>query len=102
MAKMFSGTSYAQSGDGTEIEVQWEITPGDPGCMYQRNGDPGWPPEPDDVEIVGAFIPGSRIVLALSAEDAERIATQILEEDHDDPGPDPDDMRDRRLERYDD
>ena len=30
------------------------VTPGHPGTMYARNGDPGDPPEPDEHEVVEA------------------------------------------------
>lgn len=33
-------------------DVTYTFQKGDPGCMYQRNGDPGWPPEPPEIEIV--------------------------------------------------
>lgn len=40
--------------EDTEIlaDVTYVYTKGDPGCMYQRNGDPGWPPEPPECEVV--------------------------------------------------
>lgn len=34
------------------------VTPGHPGTMYARNGDPGDPPEPDEFEVVEASICG--------------------------------------------
>lgn len=40
--------------DGTDLDVQVEFDyhPGSPGCMYLRNGDPGYPPEPAEIDIV--------------------------------------------------
>lgn len=37
-----------------ELEITFTATKGDPGCKYQRNGDPGWPPEPPEVDFVSA------------------------------------------------
>lgn len=34
------------------IRITYTYDPGDPGCMYQRNGDPGWPSEPPSADIV--------------------------------------------------
>jgi hypothetical protein len=39
-----------------EVESCFEVTanrtPGDPGCWYLPNGDPGYPPEPGEIEIL--------------------------------------------------
>lgn len=35
-----------------EVEVEASYTPGSPAVMYLRNGDPGHPEEPDEVEIL--------------------------------------------------
>lgn len=35
-----------------DAEIEFEATPGDPGCMYQRNGDPGWPPEDPAASLI--------------------------------------------------
>ena len=34
-----------------EVTVRGKFYPGNPGSMYRANGDPGDPPESDDVEI---------------------------------------------------
>ena len=39
-----------------ELLVFFDYEKGDPGCMYQSNGDPGWPEEPDAVEITDAAV----------------------------------------------
>lgn len=90
MARRFTGRSYSTIGDGeVEVLVDWEITPGDPGCRYMNNGDPGYPPEPAEVEITAAWIVFGNPI-TLDAEDEERICNQILEEDHEPDDPDPD------------
>ena len=36
------------------VDVTFTYKRGSPAVMYQRNGDPGWPAEPAEVELVGA------------------------------------------------
>lgn len=41
-------------GEDREVEILLTLecaTRGDPGCMYTRNGDPGWPPEAAEFEL---------------------------------------------------
>lgn len=40
-----------RAGEEIEAEVVCTYYPGQKGCWYQRNGDPGWPDEPPEVEI---------------------------------------------------
>ncbi len=35
-----------------DVEVSYSYSPGRPGRMYMRNGDPGYPDEPAEVEIL--------------------------------------------------
>lgn len=35
--------------------VDFKATPGSPGSWYKRNGDPGDPPEPGEIEILGIY-----------------------------------------------
>jgi len=44
------------------FSINYDFTPGYPGCMYQRNGDPGDPPEPADVCVnsVKLFVNGEK------------------------------------------
>ncbi len=37
-----------------KIEITYSHTKGCPAVMYQRNGDPGWPAEPDEIELLSA------------------------------------------------
>ena len=41
-----------------EHEVTFEYRPGRPAKMYLRNGDPGYPADPDELEVV-SITPGS-------------------------------------------
>lgn len=91
----------------TTINVEFTYTPGCPAVMYQRNGDPGWPAEPSEVEFQRAFrrVDGKWIELirgewledwaiaALAAADPDRVANCIPS------GPDPDDARDAAFDR---
>jgi len=36
-----------------EVEVHFTYSPGTPGRMYMPNGDPGYPDEPAEFEVVG-------------------------------------------------
>ena len=33
-------------------EVEYNYTKGSPAVMYQRNGDPGWPADPPEIEVL--------------------------------------------------
>lgn len=49
-------TIVAEYDDGQEIEITFELRPGRPAKMYLRNGDPGYPAEPDEIEFQSARI----------------------------------------------
>lgn len=36
------------------IEIEYRYSPGAPAVMYQSNGDPGWPAEPAEIEVIAA------------------------------------------------
>ena len=38
------------------IDIQYGFHKGSPEVRYQRNGDPGWPAEPPEVELLDASI----------------------------------------------
>jgi hypothetical protein len=50
----------ARGGEGETVYVKADITytylPGTPGCRTLSNGDPGWPPEPAEVEVLSAVL----------------------------------------------
>jgi hypothetical protein len=52
--------------------VEYEYEPGQRGCMYQRNGDPGYPDEPANVNIVSVLVNGRMV-------DADNFADAVLE-----------------------
>lgn len=37
-----------------KVEITFSYLKGSPAVMYQRNGDPGWPAEPAEVEAISA------------------------------------------------
>ena len=37
-----------------KVEIVYTFTRGSPEVRYQSNGDPGWPADPDEVELVSA------------------------------------------------
>lgn len=36
------------------LRIKFSYMPGSPAVMYQRNGDPGWPAESPEVELISA------------------------------------------------
>ena len=38
------------------ISIEYSFLPGSPAVMYQRNGDPGWPADPDEIEMLSAVL----------------------------------------------
>lgn len=38
----------------TTVRIEYSFSKGSPAVMYQRNGDPGWPAEPAEVEALDA------------------------------------------------
>ena len=47
-------------GDGEQellLTVEVAVYPGSPGRMYMPNGDPGYPPEPSELEVLSALDP---------------------------------------------
>lgn len=78
---------YIASIGGREYEATLKIRylRGRPGVWYLRNGDPGYPPEPDDFDIVAVICDGAD----------ERIRDRIAEIAYED-----DDLRDAIGEAY--
>jgi len=51
----FTTTVYRdEDNDEVEILIEGVYYAGTPGTMYARNGDPGDPPDPDEIEIESA------------------------------------------------
>ena len=50
--KMRASCPFADSDDGIEVEITFSFTKGRPAVMYLRNGDPGYPADPHEVELV--------------------------------------------------
>lgn len=80
---IFEFTSYLYQ-DGCEIpvEVAAEYTTSTRGVFYQRNGDPGDPPEGDEVSIIGIQAHGYIEVkfYLLSDEEQNRIVNESRDE----------------------
>ncbi len=49
-------TSYVDpvTDEEIDIDVECEVTPGEPEVRWQRNGDPGWPGCGPEVEVLSA------------------------------------------------
>lgn len=90
-----------------KIEIEYRYSPGDPGCMYQRNGDPGWPPEPAEVDLIGAKLIAGDGLLPTAAQvqdwaqdflDSESGFNEAVSHAEDMRRPDPDYEREKRLD----
>lgn len=63
-----------------KVEITYSYLPGYAGCRYQRNGDPGFPPEAAEVEFVSAkLIDGDG--LAPTTEQIKEWAQDWLDDD---------------------
>jgi hypothetical protein len=49
-----SGLVYSQ--DDCQVEVEVDYIAGSPGRQYMPNGDPGYPDEPGEMEIISIFL----------------------------------------------
>lgn len=45
---------FGLESDALEVWITYLFTPGRPAVMYLRNGDPGYPADPAEVELVSA------------------------------------------------
>jgi hypothetical protein len=98
MAQTFKQDVPIEIGRGEVIAVvTYTYTPGTPEVLYQRNGDPGWPAEAAEVEITDMKVAGETVP-EWFAKAAHDYAHGWLHENHEDPGPEPDDERDRRRD----
>lgn len=48
--------NIGDAGIEVPVSVEYKYYPGFPGQMYRANGDPGDPPEPAEVEIMGIYV----------------------------------------------
>lgn len=62
-------------------EVVYDYSPSSPGCMYKRNGDPGDPPEAEEIDINEVYAEGSTVNLLdfLSEATLENLEERISE-----------------------
>ena len=61
-----------------EVEVKYQYSPGTPDVMYLPNGDPGYPGDPAELEILDVTLDGIRITQWLEGNDA--FETTVFEE----------------------
>ena len=74
-----------------EVYVEFDYWPATPDVMYLPNGDPGYPGDPEELEVTKVYIrtkddaPKSVILTdCFDADEITAIADQILEEGPDD------------------
>lgn len=60
---------------GEEVELEYEVTgywsPPVRGRLYMKNGDPGYPDEPGEMEDIQVWFEGKEITDTLSAEETK-------------------------------
>lgn len=73
------------------LDIEYTATPGRRGCQYLRNGDPGYPDEPGEVEIESICIDGNEVTELLAQWVIDRCqaaceedAPSALQDAHDD------------------
>jgi hypothetical protein len=64
---------------GDTVTLGFFYQPGSPGRMYMPNGDPGYPPDPEEFEIQEVWLRGVDICPILSEEQIEDIASAAIE-----------------------
>jgi len=76
-------TSVERNDEDVEVQVLYTFLRGTPQVNYQRNGDPGWPAEPDEIEIshVTSLVDGTEITL--TDDEIERIEIEISDQEAD-------------------
>lgn len=80
---------------GTYVRIWFSYTPGRPAVMYLRNGDPGYPAEPAEVEFMRCSPHGFETWAEAYLADHEDEAIEQAEDDHD---RDREDARAARME----
>ena len=61
-----------------EVTVEYDYSPGRPGKMYLRNGDPGYPPEPALVDIISILWDGHNLIKIIPQSALSDIQDTIL------------------------
>jgi hypothetical protein len=56
-----------------EVEVVCKYRPGTPDVMYLRNGDPGYPGDPAEIEVIEVYCEGEKVTGALAAQIIETL-----------------------------
>lgn len=61
------------------IEVRFDYTPADPGVRTYPNGDPGYPPSPEEFNINSVWYKGVEITDLFDSDDFEAMEERIVE-----------------------
>lgn len=73
----FTTTFYLP--DDEPLVVEFDITPGRPGRLYLSNGDPGYPPEPAEVDIISVLRAGTEILPTLPTPLFDKIVDHCMD-----------------------
>lgn len=73
--------SFLLEGADIECEVEYTLSKGSPAVMYQRNGDPGWPAEPPELEVLNVSVSGQPVpIWAFKAiQESDRLYEYIVD-----------------------
>ena len=87
MSGTFSGSKTAAltlAGVEKDVTVEFDYTKGCDAVMYLPNGDPGYPAEPDEMEVTAVYfeVDGKQenVTKYFTAEQLEAVGEAILEE----------------------
>ena len=83
--------------DEVIVAVNYNYSPGRPAVMYLRNGDPGYPADPPEIEAMEMKVKGEHVPQWFADAVCDAIH-EWLYENHEDEGPDPDAARDRAID----
>ena len=72
----YTGWNDLYVDDEYSFVVEYSYTHGSPGSMYNRHGDPGDPPEPDEYEIESAILSTNNKELEMRAVKARRLLSR--------------------------
>lgn len=71
--------SVERDGQEIELEIDASCSPGDPGCHTLRNGDPGYPPEPPEAELIKVTRLDNKELFLLTDEECESAMEKALD-----------------------
>lgn len=75
-AHKFTTSIFSLRTGDVECEVCFDYSPGRPGVHTLRNGDPGYPDDPAELEITAVMVDGEDVMGRLSEETLTQLTEQ--------------------------